>query len=75
MKKRLSQARRNEQLKIVSIPDMGTRTQLIRFGISEGTTVRCHQKLPLGPLIIRYKRQEIAIGREIADTILTEKVA
>lgn len=68
----LSKAPASKLLKIKSIPDPDVKTQLIRFGITEGTKVKCYHKIPMGPLIIRYYKQEIAIGRKIANSILVE---
>ncbi len=68
----LSSAPLNEPLTVISIPDSAVRTQLIRFGISVGTKIKCFQKLPAGPLMVKYFKQEIAIGRDIADRIIIE---
>lgn len=68
----LDKARRGQKLKIVSLPDDLTRAQVIRFGISEGTTVICREVLPAGPVVIAKNRQEIAIGRNLARLIGVE---
>jgi Fe2+ transport system protein FeoA len=68
----LSKAPLNKSFTVISIPDSSVRTQLIRFGISIGTKIKCFQKLPSGPLLVKYYKQEIAIGREIADHIIIE---
>lgn len=65
----LSQAPLNKPLTVVSIPDQEVLTQLIRFGISPGSQIRCYQKIPLGPVMIRFYKQEIAVGRDLADHI------
>lgn len=65
----LDQAKKGSELTIVSIPDDASRSQLIRLGISEGTNVICHEKLPMGPVILRRRRQEIAVGRKLARSI------
>lgn len=54
---------------IVSIPDGPAKLQLIRMGIMEGTRVLCHGKLPAGPVVLKCHRQEIAIGRQLAEGI------
>lgn len=70
----LDKVRAGEEVIIKEIPDSETKTQFIRFGIGEGSTVVCHSKIPFGPVVLRKNRQEIAIGRELARTITVEKV-
>lgn len=61
------------QLKILSVADESCRAQLIRMGIGEGSVITCMEKLPMGPVVIKDKRQEIAIGRKLASKIFVEK--
>lgn len=68
----LDQAKNGSKVQIVKIPCDANRPQLIRMGIAEGTMVTCHEKLPLGPVILRCKRQEIAIGRRLARSIVVK---
>lgn len=68
----LDMVRRGEQVRILKIDDPQVRMQAIRFGIGEGADVRCAEKLPAGPIVLRRGRQEIAIGRNIARTISVE---
>lgn len=65
----LAQVKRGTRVKIESIPDEMIRAQAIRFGISEGAEVECVEKIPAGPVIIRKRFQEIAIGRRLAENI------
>lgn len=65
----LSQVKPGDFVYIVSIPDSDIRAQAIRFGIAEGVRVACAEKLPKGPVIISKGRQEIAIGRRLAESI------
>jgi ferrous iron transport protein A len=65
----LSQIKPGQEARIVAIPDEEIRSQLIRFGISEGSHVVCDVKLPFGPIVLRHNRQEIAVGRQLAKTI------
>ena len=65
----LDQAKRGSQVRIVSIGDGLSRAHLLRLGISEGSTVTCQAKLPMGPVVVRRKRQEIAVGRKLAERI------
>ena len=62
----LSELRRGDFATVLSIADEGLRMQLLRFGITAGCRVRCHARLPFGPVVLRYGGQEIAVGREVA---------
>ncbi len=64
----LDQAKTGHELQIIAVPD-DIRSQLVRLGISEGSRVVCLEKIPFGPIILRSRRQEIAIGRELAKKI------
>ena len=65
----LAQIKRGAKVKIENIPNDMIRAQAIRFGISEGAEVECVEKIPSGPVIIRKRFQEIAIGRRLAEKI------
>ncbi len=65
----LSEVRKGEEVNVLEILDEMIRIQLIRFGIGEGTRLKCMEKIPFGPFMLRYNRQEIAIGREVARMI------
>jgi Fe2+ transport system protein FeoA len=65
----LHEIRRGQQVRIRHIEGAHLRSQLIRFGITEGSMVRCLEKIPLGPLMLLLNRQEIAIGRAVAQRI------
>lgn len=69
----LDQVKAGEEVIIKRIPDSMAKTQFIRFGIGEGSTVICHSKIPFGPVVLRKNRQEIAIGRGLARTITVER--
>jgi len=62
----LSDLKRGEWGRVVRIEDEKLRVQLLRFGIHGGCRVRCHARLPFGPVVVRYGGQEIALGREVA---------
>lgn len=68
----LSQARPGQRLRISHIPDPIVRAQAIRFGINEGADVECSEVIPRGPIILRKRRQEIAVGRRLAERIIIE---
>ncbi|MBC9783990.1 ferrous iron transport protein A [Heliobacterium chlorum] len=54
---------------IAGIKHPMVRAQAIRFGISEGETVMIQEIIPAGPVIVRKKHQELAIGRKMAEDI------
>ncbi len=65
----LAQARPGQLLRISQIPDPVVRAQATRFGINEGADVECFEVVPRGPIILRKRRQEIAVGRRLAEKI------
>lgn len=65
----LSAARRGESFQIVSVDDEHARIQALRFGMSEGACVECITRIPAGPIVLRSGRQEIAVGRHLAERI------
>lgn len=65
----LAQAKRGQRVAIVSIPNDIVRAQAIRFGIAIGAEVECGEKLPAGPVVVHKGKQEIAIGRKLAENI------
>lgn len=71
----LDKGKKGMTVKIVSIPDELIRSQIIRFGIMEGSVVTCEEVVPAGPIIVSRNRQEIAIGRNLARQIKVEQVA
>jgi Fe2+ transport system protein FeoA len=71
----LTEIKRGEQVRIACIEDEDLRARLIRFGIAEGSFIRCLEKIPLGPFMVRHNRQELAIGRELAGKISVHRGA
>ncbi|MBF7083726.1 ferrous iron transport protein A [Desulfallas sp. Bu1-1] len=65
----LDRVKKGQQVKIISIPDEMIRAQAIRFGIAEGSVVLCEEIVPAGPIVVRKNKQEIAIGRGLANKI------
>jgi ferrous iron transport protein A len=70
----LDKINRGQKIEIVSIPDKNIRDQAIRFGIYEGARVSCFEKLPAGPIVILNRKQEIAVGRKLAEKIQVKLV-
>lgn len=70
MKMNLAEAaQKGEALRILEIGDEMSRMKAIRFGLSEGSVARCVTKVPGGPVVLKLGRQEIAIGRALAEQI------
>jgi Fe2+ transport system protein FeoA len=65
----LDKAQAGQQCRILALPGRGVRAQAIRFGITEGQVITCANVIPGGPVIITINRQEIAIGRGLAQKI------
>ncbi len=70
----LHKVARGSLVRIVQIPDGNNKAQLIRLGVHVGVLVRCLEKLPGGTLVIEKNRQEIALGINLASTILVSHV-
>ncbi|KJS14802.1 MAG: iron transporter [Peptococcaceae bacterium BRH_c4b] len=70
----LDRVKRGCLCRIISMPSEQVRDQCIRLGICEGETVNCCEIVPAGPVVIRKKRQEIAIGRALAKKIAVEEI-
>ena len=71
----LAAAAPGEDVRITRIEDSDARAHALRFGMGEGSTVRCLATLPAGPVVLRAGRQEIAVGRRLARCIHTETPA
>ncbi|NLH97248.1 MAG: ferrous iron transport protein A [Clostridiaceae bacterium] len=70
----LDEARRGDQIKILQIRDALVRSQAIRLGISEGSRMQCAEIVPHGPIILKNRKQEVAIGHRLAHKIKGERV-
>ncbi len=68
----LDQAPEGARVEILAIPGDSIRPQLVRMGIVEGAEAVCLRKLPLGPVVLRRRHQEIAIGRRLARRIVVK---
>jgi Fe2+ transport system protein FeoA len=76
MSVRLVECRRGDQLRIVRIDaGRGAVLNLMNLGFDIGHTVRLLQISPLhGPLLVSHDDTEVAIGYQLAERILVEKV-
>lgn len=70
----LAEIERGQKVRILNIDDEKIRAQAIRFGISNGSEVKCSEKITAGPIIIAKGKQEIAIGRKLAERITVVSV-
>jgi Fe2+ transport system protein FeoA len=61
---------KGKKLLVTHIPDGRSKIQLVRFGILGGESIECLERLPGGTVVIEKNRQEIAIGADLAKTIL-----
>ncbi len=69
----LAGARKGEWFEIVAVDDEHARVQAMRFGMSEGACVECITRIPAGPIVLKSGRQEIAVGRSLAERIQVRK--
>ncbi len=65
----LDKAKKGKPVKVVKLPDGNIKSQLIRFGIVEGDTLKCIERLPGGTVVVQKNRQEIALGFDLAKKI------
>ena len=65
----LDQVQRGQKIRILAIPQEEIRAQAIRFGISIGAEVEREEKIMAGPIVLAKGKQEIAIGRRLAENI------
>ncbi len=68
--KNLTQIKKGTTVKVVTLPEGLAKSQFIRFGIVEGDSIKCLERLPGGTILIQKNRQEIAIGRKLALNVL-----
>lgn len=66
----LHTAKRGSVLRIEGIPEGRNRALLLRLGILQGEVVRCLERLPGGTVVLEKNRQEIAVGFDLASTII-----
>ena len=58
-----------ECVEVAAIHDESARVHALRFGMGEGARVACVTRIPAGPVILKSGRQEIAVGRKLAQRI------
>jgi ferrous iron transport protein A len=70
----LAEARPGEIYRITGIAHWGSREQLMRMGLVEGSLVHCITAFGHGPVAVRCGRTNIAIGWGLARQIKVERV-
>ena len=70
----LLDAKPGQAIRILAIADDQIRAQCTRFGMGEGAIVDAAERIPLGPVLVRLRSQEICLGRKLAKRILVEQV-
>jgi Fe2+ transport system protein FeoA len=48
---------------------------LLRLGLFPGETVEVVAHLPAGPTVVRQQHMELALGQQLAERILVQRVA
>lgn len=71
----LYRVKRGERIVIRSLPlDDALRSQCIRLGLSIGAPLHCIERLPGGTVVVESARQEIALGRSLAEKIGVDRI-
>jgi Fe2+ transport system protein FeoA len=65
----LADARVGDRLIVTNVDDDLARVTALRFGMAEGACIHCVTRIPAGPIVLRSGRQEIAVGRDLAQRI------
>jgi len=58
--------------RISQLPPGTFRSQAIRLGLAEGSSITVWERIPRGPVVIRRGLQEVALGRSLARTIVVD---
>lgn len=65
----LAEATRGQTIRIREIDSAEVRSQALRLGLGVGALAVCQAVIPRGPIVLARSRQEIAIGRQLAQAI------
>jgi Fe2+ transport system protein FeoA len=68
----LAQVTRGQTVRICAIDAADVRGQALRLGLGVGAIATCAAVIPRGPIVLSKARQEIAVGRPIAEAIQVE---
>ena len=72
----LTQLHKGRTATVIGLPHGLLKSQLIRLGVFEGQHIKCVHRLPGGTMVIERNRQEIALGKKLAqqvDVIISEE--
>ncbi|KUG27052.1 ferrous ion uptake protein a [hydrocarbon metagenome] len=65
----LQNTKKGNSVVVLNLPDGEMKSQFIRLGITEGSTIKIYERLPGGTVVITKNRQEIAVGSDLAKKI------
>lgn len=65
--------KRGQKALVTGIDHPNLKIEALRFGIGVGQVLECVEMMPFGPIIVKKRNMEIAIGRELANVIQIEK--
>jgi Fe2+ transport system protein FeoA len=71
----LDEANRGDMIEIISIRNQNIRAQAIRLCIYEGAILKCTEKIPAGPIVLKNKLQEVALSRKLAEQIVINRIS
>ncbi|MFY4816405.1 FeoA domain-containing protein, partial [Haloarcula sp. AONF1] len=58
----------DEWIELVDVPDDESRARLLRLGLLDGR-VECRRRIRNGPVVVRRRGTEVALGRSLARDI------
>ncbi|WP_423996731.1 FeoA domain-containing protein [Halorubrum trapanicum] len=62
----------DEWIELVDVPDDESRARLLRLGLLDGR-VKCRRRIRNGPVVVRRRGTEVALGRSLAREITVER--
>ncbi|GAA0554581.1 FeoA domain-containing protein [Halorubrum ejinorense] len=62
----------NEWIELIDVPDDESRARLLRLGLLDGR-VKCHRRIRNGPVVVRRRGTEVALGRPLAREVTVER--
>lgn len=65
----LQNTKKGNSVVVLNLPEGEMKSQFIRLGITEGSTIKIYERLPGGTVVITKNRQEIAVGSDLAKKI------
>jgi Fe2+ transport system protein FeoA len=70
----LANIHKGQQFVIKGFLDDAIALAVGRLGFAQGALVSVSQNIPKGPIILKRFRQEIALGRDLAQSIVVEPI-